>query len=246
MGKTGEGSLLALSLAAAGLLPLGQHDLAVLEDGDLHERRQLAVLPAELLHLVVLRQQGGAVAEVERVVAGPDVHRVLPLRPACRHHQLPVAVHLGVLVELRVHRALLPATPPPTARLRDQPPRTTDQIPGTSTREEEEEEGTWPGRRSLGAGGLGEESDGRKWLVRDTAMRSYSDLLPRRRRTMAVDLVFELEEKLYPLILCLLSSPPRRRDGWLEWVGPIRWAVWRLIFWVNKLRRKHNNTVKDD
>lgn len=105
--------LLGAALALGGLLALGEDDLAVAEDGDLHEGGELAVALAELVDLVGVGEEGGAAAQVEGVVAGPHVHRVLPLRPARRHHQLPVAVHPRVLVELRMHPALLPTLPPP-------------------------------------------------------------------------------------------------------------------------------------
>lgn len=95
-------------LAFARTLALGRKNNLSFEDRNLHNLGELAELLSELLDLVGVDENGGAVAEVEGVVTGPDVDDVLLLGPTGGHHQLSVAVHLRVLVELRVY-VLLPA-----------------------------------------------------------------------------------------------------------------------------------------
>lgn len=103
---------LLLALAFGGSLLLGGQNNLTFEIGDLHEVRELAVLLAELLHLAGVHQQRRPVAQIEGVVPGPDVDVVLLLGPAGGHHKLAIAVHLRILVELRMD-PLLPARPPP-------------------------------------------------------------------------------------------------------------------------------------
>lgn len=99
--------LFFLASFASGLALGGEHNLT-LEHGNLHDLRQLTELLAELLDLVGVYEDGRAVSEVEGVVPRPEVHGVLLLGATGRHHQLTIAVHLRVLVELRVY-VLLPA-----------------------------------------------------------------------------------------------------------------------------------------
>lgn len=99
--------LLLASFASPRFFLRGQNNLSF-EHRNLHNLIQPSVLLPELLDLVVVDKQTGPVSEVKWVVAGPHVHHVLLLGPAGGHHQLSFAVHLGILVELRVY-LLLPA-----------------------------------------------------------------------------------------------------------------------------------------
>lgn len=104
--------LFLLAFTGAGL-PLRWDYNLTFERRNLHKLIQTAdsaeLLP-ELLNLIGVDEVGGATAEVERVVAGPDIYDVLFLSAAGGEDLVSAAVNLGVIVEFRVD-VLLPASP---------------------------------------------------------------------------------------------------------------------------------------